>query len=39
MMNKDQKTKYIDEIIILDRNDKNKNRHSGVIGILNLINE
>ena len=32
-------TKYIDEIIILDRNDKNKNRHSGVIGILNLIND
>jgi len=32
-------TKYIDEIIILDRNNKNKNRHSGVIGILNLIKD
>ena len=32
-------TKYIDKIIILDRNAKNKNRHSGLIGILNLIRD
>ena len=32
-------TKYIDKIIILDRNAKSKNRHSGLIGIFNLIRD
>ncbi len=32
-------TKYIDKIIILERNDKNNKRHSGIYGILNLIKD
>ena len=32
-------TKYIDKIIILERDKKNNNRHSGVIGFLNLIKD
>ncbi len=32
-------TKYIDKIIILERDDGNKNRHSGMIGTLKLISD
>ncbi len=32
-------TNYVDEIIHLDRDKKNNNRHSGFLGSLNLIND
>tara|TARA_Y100000992_G_scaffold243541_1_gene174580 strand:- start:717 stop:962 length:246 start_codon:yes stop_codon:yes gene_type:complete len=31
-------TNYIDKIIILERTNKNNNKHSGIKGLLNLIN-
>ena len=32
-------TKYIDKILILDRDKKNKNRHGGFFGIFNLVKD
>ena len=32
-------TNYIDKIIILERTNKNNNKHSGIKGLLNLIND
>tara|TARA_Y100000591_G_scaffold293144_1_gene280861 strand:- start:2289 stop:3251 length:963 start_codon:yes stop_codon:yes gene_type:complete len=32
-------TKYIDQIIFLERNKKNKNRHDGFLGSINLIQD
>ena len=33
------RTNYIDKIIILERDNKNNNKHSGIKGLLNLIND
>ena len=33
------RTNYIDKIIILERDNRNNNRHSGIKGLLNLIND
>ena len=32
-------TNYIDEIILLKRNNKNKDRHDGLLGFYRLVNE
>ena len=33
------RTNYIDKIIILERDNRNNNKHSGIKGLLNLIND